>query len=80
MIYYVSPLGDDLSLGTKEAPFRTVSRAAEIAAAGDTVRVHGGVYREWVKPKNSGRADARITYEAVEGEKPVIKGSEIVSD
>ena len=61
-------------------PFRTINHAAQIAVAGDTVRVFGGTYRERVSPKNSGEENARITYEAVEGEKPIIKGSEIVTD
>ena len=80
MIYYVSTNGNDASLGTKEAPFRTINHAAQVAVAGDTVKVFGGTYREWVSPKNSGEENARITYEAVEGEKPIIKGSEIVTD
>ena len=80
MIYYVSVNGSDSALGSKEAPFRTINHAAQIAVAGDTVRVFGGVYRERVCPKNSGEENARIVYEAVEGEKPIIKGSEIVTD
>ena len=80
MIYYVATNGNDNSNGTKEAPFKTINHAAQIAVAGDTVRVYGGVYREWVDPCNSGKEYARITYEAVEGEKPVIKGSEVVTD
>ena len=81
MVYYVSVNGNDCSLGTKEAPFKTISHAANIAIAGDTVRVHGGEYREWVDPKNGGLSDTqRIIYEAVEGEHPIIKGSEIVRD
>ena len=80
MIYYVSKNGSDFNKGTKESPFLTISRAAEIAVAGDTVRVYGGIYREWVDPRNSGEENAHIVYEAVEGEKPVIKGSEIITD
>ncbi len=80
MIYYVSTNGNDGALGTKESPFRTINHAAQIAVAGDTVRVFGGVYRESVAPKNSGEESSRIVYEAVEGEKPVIKGSEVVTD
>ncbi len=80
MIYYVSTSGNDSALGTKEAPFKTINHAAQVAVAGDTVRVFGGVFRERVCPKNSGEENARITYEAVEGETPVIKGSEIVTD
>ena len=80
MIYYVSVNGNDHAMGTKEAPFRTINHAASLAVAGDIVRVHGGEYREWVNPKNSGLSDTqRIVYEAVEGEHPIIKGSEIVT-
>ena len=81
MIYHVAKKGDDYNAGTAEAPFLTIQRAADVAAAGDTVVVHEGVYREWVKPKNGGTAvDKRIVYEAAEGEKVIIKGSEVVKD
>ena len=80
MIYHVSIYGNDTAVGTKEAPFRTINRAASVAIAGDTVCVHEGTYREWVQPQNGGREDARIIYEAAEGERVVIKGSEIVTD
>ena len=81
MIYYVSTVGNDAFSGTKESPFRTINRAAKIAVAGDTVRVYGGTYREWVDPQNGGTNEHnRIIYEAVEGERPIIKGSEIITD
>ena len=81
MIYYVSVNGNDYGDGTKNAPFKTINRAASVAVAGDTVRVFSGTYREWVDPKNGGTSDRnRIIYEAVEGDHPVIKGSEIVTD
>lgn len=80
MIYYVSVYGDDRAAGTKEHPFRTINHAARLAVAGDTVRVFGGTYREWVDPVHSGEENARIIYEAAEGEHPIIKGSEIVKD
>ena len=35
MIYYVSNNGNDSALGTQEAPFLTISRAAELAVAGE---------------------------------------------
>lgn len=81
MIYHVSVNGCDRAAGTAEAPFRTIDRAAQLAVAGDTVMVHSGVYREWVKPKNGGVSEhLRITYTAAPGEKPILKGSEIVTD
>lgn len=61
--------GSDLADGTKSEPFKTINRAASLAVAGDTVRVFGGTYREWVDPKNGGSSDHnRIIYEAVEGD------------
>ena len=81
MIYYVSNSGNDSNTGSKKDPFKTINHAAQLAVAGDVVRVHGGVYREWVNPKNGGCSeDCRIVYEAVEGELPIIKGSEIITD
>ena len=81
MIYYVSVNGCDQADGSKATPFQTISHAAKIAVAGDTVKVFGGTYREWVDPQVGGTSEHnRIVYEAVEGEHPVIKGSEIVTD
>jgi hypothetical protein len=48
--------------------------------AGDTVYVHAGTYREWVKPPRSGESDAkRIVYKAAPGELVKIKGSEQIN-
>lgn len=79
--YHVAYNGSDDGAGTEKAPFRTISRAAAIAEAGDVVTVHEGVYREWVKPRNSGLSDVcRVIYQAAEGEKVVIKGSERIGN
>lgn len=81
MEYHVSISGDDKNTGDASAPFRTISKAAALAVSGDTVVVHGGVYRECVSPVSGGKSDSeRITYIAAEGERPVIKGSEVVKD
>ena len=78
-VYHVSVNGSDKNPGTESSPFRSISKAAYIAEAGDTVIVHEGTYREWVSPRNSGKDDHhRIVYMAAPGEKAVIKGSEIV--
>ncbi|MHA6526033.1 right-handed parallel beta-helix repeat-containing protein [Tessaracoccus sp. G1721] len=78
--YHVSPQGSDAAAGTQEAPFRTINRAAAVAMPGDTVVVHEGVYREWVKPRRGGLSDTRrITYEAAPGEHVVITGAERVT-
>lgn len=80
-VYYVAKSGSDLGKGTKDDPFLTINKAASVAVAGDTVIVREGVYREWVKPVNSGLSNRRrITYQAAEGEKVVIKGSEEIKN
>lgn len=80
-VYHVAKTGSDLGRGTKEDPFLTINKAASVAVAGDTIIVHEGEYREWVKPKNPGLDETRrITYQAAEGEKVVIKGSERIQD
>lgn len=80
-IYHVNQTaGKDWYPGTLEQPFGTISQGARVAMPGDTVVVHEGVYREWVKPENSGTGElGRIVYTAAEGEKAVIKGSERIN-
>ena len=79
-VYHVSKQGDNHFDGSQEHPFLTISQAAGIAQAGDSVVVHEGVYREWVSPKYGGRSNTeRIIYEAAPGEKVIIKGSEQIS-
>ncbi|MFD6142435.1 right-handed parallel beta-helix repeat-containing protein [Promicromonospora sp. NPDC060271] len=79
-LYHVATTGSDTADGSEESPLRTISRAAGLAQPGDTVRVHAGEYREWVKPARGGLSDQRrITYEAADGEHVVIKGSERVT-
>ncbi len=77
--YYVAKSGDDHHSGTRESPFLTIQTAANIAQPGDVITVHQGIYRERVDPVNSGLNNLnRIIYQAAEGEKVVIKGSEII--
>ncbi|MFI5914096.1 right-handed parallel beta-helix repeat-containing protein [Dactylosporangium sp. NPDC051541] len=79
-VLHVALNGSDGDDGGAERPFRTINRAASVARAGDTVVVHGGEYREWVKPRRGGLSESRrITYEAAAGEHVVIKGSERVT-
>ncbi len=77
---HVAVTGSDSADGSELRPFRTIGRGAKAAQPGDTVVVHAGEYREWVKPPRGGRGDRRrITYTAAPGEHVVIKGSEPVS-
>lgn len=75
--FHVAVTGCDFAEGSATHPFRTISQAAKVAETGDKIIVHEGEYREWVKPEHSGYSNlSRITYEAAENEKVVIKGSE----
>lgn len=77
----VSVNGSDANSGTKQAPFRTIQHAADLAQPGDTIMVHNGIYRERVTPPRGGTSDKkRITYQAVSGDKAVITGSELVKN
>ena len=78
--YHVSVNGDDTSKGNAKAPFKTISRAAEVARPGDVITVHEGTYRERITPPRGGLSDTkRIVYRAAPGEKVVIKGSEMMT-
>ncbi|MFV0504841.1 MAG: DUF1565 domain-containing protein, partial [Lachnospirales bacterium] len=52
--YHVSVDGCDFSCGDFNYPFKTITKAANIAKAGDTILVHKGIYREWISPVNGG--------------------------
>lgn len=76
-----SPRASDDNDGGEQAPFRTISRAAELATPGTRVRIHAGVYRECVSPRRGGTDPGHmISYEAF-GDGPVIlRASEAVRD
>ncbi len=77
---HVATTGNDSGRGEQASPLLTISKAASIAQPGDTVIVHGGTYREWVKPPRGGTSeDKRITYRAAQGEKAIIKGSQRIT-
>src|SRR5580692_10706770 len=76
---FVAKNGSDSNTGDAAHPFLTIQRAANDASPGDTVTVHGGIYRERVDPPRGGPSDAlRIIYRAAPGEDVRIIGSERV--
>lgn len=78
--YYVDTTGSDANDGTSlSTPFQTIQRAASVAAAGDTVYIRGGTYRETVTPANSGTPGNPITFQSYNGETVVVSGNDLVT-
>jgi len=71
--YNVSPQGDDSGDGIN-TPWRSISQAAKMALAGDTVIIAGGVYQEAVLLRSTGEADAPITFQGKAGERVQLCG------
>jgi len=77
---HISKSGSDSASGNYAQPYLTINQATSVAQPGDTVIVHAGTYREWVKPARGGTAENnRITYRAAPGEEVFIKGSERIT-
>ena len=49
------PNASDGNDGSAGAPFRTISRAAELAEPGTRILIHAGLYRECVSPARAER-------------------------
>ena len=64
---FVSPQGNDLNSGVRNAPLATVTAAVGRAAAGDVVKILPGIYRENVVFKKSGTAACPITFSGTRG-------------
>lgn len=77
---HVAKTGSDSGSGSLASPYLTIYKAASVAMAGDTVTIHGGTYREWIKPVRGGTDEnKRITYQTAPSEKVIIKGSERIT-
>ncbi len=65
--------GADSNAGTDAAPFKSIKKALSVIATGDTVLIHGGLYREGIDLTNkpSGAEGKPITFGSV-GDGPVI--------
>jgi len=79
--YHVAKTGNDNNSGDRNAPFLTIQAAANHAKPGDIIMVHEGVYRERINPPRGGSSnEKRIVYQAAEGNKVEIKGSEEINN
>lgn len=81
-VYYVDrnhPAAADDNTGTKEAPFLTIQRAADVVQPAEKVLIKSGIYREWVRPQRGGTGpDAMISFEAAPGAEAIISGSDVL--
>ncbi len=71
---FVSPAGDDAAAGTLAAPLKTVLKAVSKSAAGGTVVLRAGVYREEL-----GTVAKAITLQPYPNEDAWLDGSDVVS-
>lgn len=75
--FHVDPAGDDGDDGIK-TPFKTIRRAVAAAAAGDTIRVHRGVYHERIVVNHGGLPGRPLTIQGDPG--ATIHGGDVVKD
>ncbi|WP_162555833.1 right-handed parallel beta-helix repeat-containing protein [Reichenbachiella versicolor] len=76
---YVAKNGKDSNTGTEASPYLTISKAAQVAVAGDIVYVKEGVYRETVSPSKAGTAGNPITFKAYGDDEVTISATEELS-
>ncbi len=81
--YFVNatdPAAADANPGTKERPFATINRAAQVLQPGERVVVGPGIYRERVRPTRGGSSPTQlISYEAEPGAQVILRGSRVFS-
>ena len=80
--YFVAPTGSDSNPGTMAQPFATMQKGHDVAAAGDTVWLRAGTYKntKQIKLSRSGTSDSnRIKFWAYQSELPVLDCSSYVS-
>jgi len=73
--WHVDALATGEQTGDEAAPFATINQAAALAEPGDTVLVRPGVYREWVRPRRGGTAEAPVVYRSAQRHAAVVRGS-----
>ena len=74
-LYVGSPGCSDSGPGTATQPYCTISAAARVAVAGQTVQVGAGTYAEQVRPASSGTSTATLTFSAAPGANVTVTGA-----
>ena len=72
--------GSDDSPGSREKPFKTITRASRVLKPGDKAIIHPGIYHEQVMGGTSGSKDSPIVYEGVDRDKVILQGSVALKD
>ena len=65
--YYIdanNPSASDSNPGTENHPWKTINKANQTLAPGDTVFIKAGTYTTYIAPNDSGTASNRIIYRA----------------
>lgn len=77
--YYVDPghpaATDEPGWGYPAVPLASLARACALAQPGETIILRGGTYRETLRPRNDD-----ITIRAMDGEKVVINGADLIEN
>jgi hypothetical protein len=66
--------------GTADRPLKTIARAAQLAGPGDIVTVRPGVYREAVRLRRSGTAEAPIVFAGDPAGGVVVTGADLITN
>jgi len=72
--------GETLAGIEQQEQARTIGQAAALAEPGDTVIIHGGIYREAVVIEKSGLPDNAITFQAAAGAGVIMTGADHISE
>ncbi|MGC8660511.1 MAG: right-handed parallel beta-helix repeat-containing protein [Desulfomonilaceae bacterium] len=72
--------GNDSFPGTQDKPFRSIVQASKIMQPGDKALIHKGIYHEQIMGGKSGLPDSPITYEGVDRDTVILRGSVTVTD
>ncbi|WNC72789.1 putative Ig domain-containing protein [Thalassotalea psychrophila] len=79
--YFVASDGLDTNSGTIESPFLSISKATELATAGDNIYLRGGTYTQTIDISGlTGTAQAPITISAYQDEQVQFDGTKTITE
>ncbi|WP_152286209.1 T9SS type A sorting domain-containing protein [Flavicella marina] len=76
---YVAKTGNDSNPGTEASPYLTITKAANVAVAGDVVYIKEGTYEETLTPANSGSAGNPIIFQSYPGDRVIVSAMQSLS-